>query len=413
VPIALTARIFLPFAFGYLLTSIFRSINGVIAPDLVRDLGLNATELGFAISAFYLGATLLQLPYGILLDRYDPRRVFAIFLAVSGIGVVVTALAQSVPVLTVGRGLTSLGTAAAAVTSYRIHAMWFPVKKLALANGLSLGSGGLGLIAGTAPVEIALGFLDWRQIHLIIAALIAFAAILVVAITPRRAGGAGGVTLLQQILGLGTILKSAEFWRVAPMMCVTIGIFSSFSGLWAGPWLRDVAGFDDPTAANALLLIAVAMTTGGLLTGPATALAKRLGLSMMEFAVTAALLTSAVLFVIVLQWVPSFAAVALTWFSLGALATFGMVIYAAMAPKFAPQFAGRLNACLTLSWMLGSFVLQNVYGIVLDQFPSDGAHYAREGHRVGTALNLTLLVLSIGWYFVSGRIHGPAKPTSD
>ncbi len=100
---ALTIRIFTPFALGYLLVSIFRSINAVIAPELVRDLGLGATELGFAVSALFLSGTIFQLPCGVLLDRYDPRRVYAILLVVSGLGAIIVALAEGVVTLALGR----------------------------------------------------------------------------------------------------------------------------------------------------------------------------------------------------------------------------------------------------------------------------------------------------------------------
>jgi MFS family permease len=146
----LAIRIFTPFALGYFVVSIFRSINAVIAPELVRDLGLGATELGFVVSALFLGGTMFQLPCGVLLDRHDPRRVYAILLAISGVGAVTVALAQGVAMLATGRALIALGTTTGAVTSYKVYSMWFPSDRLPLVNGLSLAAGGLGLMAGTA-----------------------------------------------------------------------------------------------------------------------------------------------------------------------------------------------------------------------------------------------------------------------
>ena len=117
-PYALALRVFLPFALGYLLSSIFRSINSVLAPYLVRDLDLNASELGFAVGAFYLAATVSQLPYGILLDRYDPRRLYATLLVVCAAGAVITSFAQDFIFFTIGRAFIALGTTASAVTKH-------------------------------------------------------------------------------------------------------------------------------------------------------------------------------------------------------------------------------------------------------------------------------------------------------
>ncbi|MBT7232209.1 MAG: MFS transporter, partial [Rhodospirillaceae bacterium] len=78
MPFLMVLRIFIPFALGYMLASVFRSITAVITPDLVRDTGMDASELGLATSAFFLSATIMQIPYGVLLDRYEPRRVYAV-----------------------------------------------------------------------------------------------------------------------------------------------------------------------------------------------------------------------------------------------------------------------------------------------------------------------------------------------
>ena len=105
----LALRIFIPFALGYFFASILRAINAVIAPHLVRDLDLGPVELGFATGAFFLAAFLFQLPYGILLDRFDPRKTYACFLLVCAVGALITALSEGVITLSIGRALIALG----------------------------------------------------------------------------------------------------------------------------------------------------------------------------------------------------------------------------------------------------------------------------------------------------------------
>jgi sugar phosphate permease len=80
MPVLLVLHVFIPLATGYFITSSFRSITAVISPVLVQDLNLTAMELGFLVSFFYICAALMQLRYGVLLDRYDPRRLYACFL---------------------------------------------------------------------------------------------------------------------------------------------------------------------------------------------------------------------------------------------------------------------------------------------------------------------------------------------
>jgi MFS family permease len=106
----LAVRVFLPFALGYLLASIFRSVSALIATDLAADLGLSPSELGFAVSAFFLSAVVAQVPYGILLDRFDPRRVYAAALIICAAGAVMVALTPNMIFLALGRALIALGS---------------------------------------------------------------------------------------------------------------------------------------------------------------------------------------------------------------------------------------------------------------------------------------------------------------
>ena len=87
------ARVFVPFALGYFLSYLVRVVNAVIAPDLVAELGLTAADLGLLTSANFLAFAAAQLPLGILLDRFGPRRteaallLFAALFLQRGIGV--------------------------------------------------------------------------------------------------------------------------------------------------------------------------------------------------------------------------------------------------------------------------------------------------------------------------------------
>jgi predicted MFS family arabinose efflux permease len=303
-----------------------------------------------------------------------------------------------------GRALIALGTTTGAVTSFKVYAMWFPAERLALANGLSISAGGIGVMLGTLPVELALEFMDWRAIHVIVGAALVLSAGLVLTVVPAAKPDDGGETLAAQIKGLGLILGSADFWRVQPLVMTVLGIYGGLIALWSGPWIRDVAGFDGPGSANVLLLAAGAVIVSGLATGPLSGLALRLGLSPIGFAVATAVLFTGVIFLLAAQWIPALTAVFFLWGAFGFMAPLALVVYAALGAEFPKELNGRLNACLTLSWLLGAFVVQNIYGVVLDQFPAAGAGYAAEGHSLAMAINLGLLVIALAWYFVFSAI---------
>ena len=88
-------RVFLPFAAGYYLSYLLRTVNAVIAPELTRELALSAADLGLLTSAYLLAFAAFQIPLGLLLDRHGPRRVEAGLLLVAAAGTLLFAFGRS------------------------------------------------------------------------------------------------------------------------------------------------------------------------------------------------------------------------------------------------------------------------------------------------------------------------------
>ena len=105
-------RVFIPFALGYFLSYLLRVVNAVIAPDLVRDLGLSAADLGLLTRTNFLAFAAFQLPLGILLDRYGPRRTESVLVLFAAGGAYIFAVSGGLSGLMFGRALIGLGTSA-------------------------------------------------------------------------------------------------------------------------------------------------------------------------------------------------------------------------------------------------------------------------------------------------------------
>jgi len=104
-------RIYFAFAAGYLLSYLFRTVNAVISPELTRDLSLTAGSLGLLTSAYFVAFAAMQIPAGMLLDRYGPRRVEPVLLLLAGTGALAFAFADGTSGLLVARALIGLGVA--------------------------------------------------------------------------------------------------------------------------------------------------------------------------------------------------------------------------------------------------------------------------------------------------------------
>jgi MFS family permease len=118
--------VLLPFAAGYYLSYLFRTINALIAGDLATELGLTAVDLGFLTSVYFLVFAAAQLPCGVLLDRHGPRTIQSLLLLLASAGALVFALADNLLGLVLGRALIGLGVALALMAGFKAIVLWFP-----------------------------------------------------------------------------------------------------------------------------------------------------------------------------------------------------------------------------------------------------------------------------------------------
>ncbi len=153
-------HVLLPFAAGYYLAYLFRTIAALISGRLAAELHLAPADLGLLASSYFLAFALAQLPAGIALDRYGRRRVQAVLLPLASIGAALFACAHSLVLLALCRALMGVGSAAALMAGLKALTLWFPKERLALANGVLITLGALGAITATVPAEALLQMTD-------------------------------------------------------------------------------------------------------------------------------------------------------------------------------------------------------------------------------------------------------------
>lgn len=389
-------RVFVPFALGYFLSYLYRVVNAVIAPDLVRDVGLDANHLGLLTSAYFLTFAAFQLPLGILLDRLGPRRTEAALLMFAAAGAFVFGIADSAAGLIAGRAMIGLGVSACLMAAFKAFVMWFPSQRLPLINGCQMAAGGLGALAATTPVEAALTLTDWRGVFLVLGALTLAVAVTIFVVVPEHESTRAGTTLRDQFGGIARIFTSSLFWRIAPLTVMSQASFLSIQGLWSGPWLRDVAELERDAAANYLFLVAGAMVAGFIFMGWIAERLSRFGIRPMIVAVTGMILFMMTQAAIVAN---SAVPVLVLWVFFGFFGTTGIVPYASLSQRFPPHLAGRLNTGLNVLVFVVAFSGQWGIGAVIDLWPATASGgYALEGYRAAFGIMLGLQVLALVWF---------------
>jgi hypothetical protein len=197
------------------LSYLYRSVNAVIAADLSADFALSAAQLGLLTSAYLLAFAAFQLPLGLLLDRFGPRRTDASLLLIAALGALIFALADRLPSLIVGRALIGLGVSGCLMSGIKANVVWFPLSRLAAMNGWLFFAGGVGLMLATLPVEIAVRLTHWQTVFGVLAMLTVTASALIFFVVPERAGEAVRETIGAQLRGLWRVFCDHRFWQIA------------------------------------------------------------------------------------------------------------------------------------------------------------------------------------------------------
>lgn len=391
-------RLFLPFALGNLLASLYRNVNKVLAPAMEQELAIGDAAVGAFTSAYFLAFALVQLPLGLALDRFGPRRTQAVLLAVAATGAMLFALADDGLTLALAEGLIGIGVAGAMMAAFKLFALWLPKPKLALANGLLLACGGLGGMIASAPAAAAAEVLGWHGLYHLLAAATAGVAVLICLAVPERRGADEGGG--RQLRGLVFVLRSRLFWQVAPLAMTAQAVWLSMQMLWFAPWLRDVAGLAGSAAADTLFAGGAGVVAGYVGLGWLASRLERNGISAGHTAAAGTALFIAVQLPIALGWpLPAWMPVVAFLFS----GTAPLIFHAWLSQGFGPALAGRANTSLTLL----AFALTSLFhvsaGWVLERFPAaDGGHTGL-GYLVVFGAWIAGQAAAFAWFLAAGR----------
>lgn len=392
-------RLFLPFAAGYFLSYVFRTANAVIGPVLARDLGLADNALGLLTSTYFLAFGAAQLPLGILLDRFGPRRVEAALLLVAAAGAVVFALSGTLAGLAVGRALIGLGVSACLMASFKAFSQWFPPERQASLTGWIMAAGGLGALAAAKPLELALGIAGWREIVLALAVITMLVAAGLWWLVPDKPVAESGASLGEQFAGVRQIFGSGHFWRYGPLAFWLTGGFMAVQGLWATRWMTVIEDMNRAAIAARLTWISGAMLAGFLFMGFfATGLVRR-GVRLENIYLIAML--AAIAGLASLALLPAHGG-DLLWPLLGVCFSLSNIAYSLVSQGFPPDLSGRVNTALNLLVFAGAFGLQWGLGVLVDLLQSAG-WTAATAYRAAFLSLLAGQATAFAWLLASRR----------
>ncbi len=402
--VSLGPRVFLPFALGFFISFMFRSANAVIGNELADSFSLSAAQLGLLTSVYFLAFASMQPLVGVLLDRFDPRRVVAGLLCIAACGSIVFATAQGFVGLSIARIMIGVGVSACLMGAIKAFALWYPMDRLASLTGWTMAFGSLGALVATTPVEFSAAHIGWRATFAVFALMALSIAALVWFAVPKQTAGFARASWRDQWSVFGQIARTPMFWRLGLPMVTVQSAFQGLFGLWIVPWLMDVDGLSRATAATWLFWIAVSALVSSPAFGVGADLLAARGvprLTMFKLGMTLS---------VVCLLLAGFTEIArlplLIAYGFGAMST--VLSYTFVAMLFPRTMSGRVTTAINMCMFVCTFLTQWGAGMLLQPFARSDGGYAQTGYWLVFGVLGAIQCVSLAWLLTLRKEPAPA-----
>ncbi len=408
--------IFWILAIGYVLVFFHRLCPAVVATDMMTDLQASGTFIGFLSSAYFYPYALMQLPTGLLSDSWGPRKTITLFLGVASLGSLLLGLAPSPAWAVVGRILVGLGVSTLFVCTLKILAEWYSLREFVIMTGILMAMGGFGSLSAASPMALISTWIGWRLSFILIGLLTAVLTLLIWRIVRDRPADLGWTSPAEHTtvdepriglsLGIKKVLTRPAFWPLAVWFFCTYGVFTSFVGLWGGPFLMQVYAVTKVRAGAILSLVAVGMIIGSPFIGT---LSNRLFRGRKPTIIFCSLVMAGI--AAPFAFAPesmSLTMIGILCLGFGLFAGSTVVIGFTTARELFPaRMAGTCLGLINLFPFAGGAFLQPLMGSILENHGKVGQAFTTAGYRAAfLVMFVSTLVALVASFFIKETCPG-------
>jgi MFS family permease len=388
----------------YLIGFYQRVAPAVITRELMSEFALGAAALGNLAAFYYYSYVAMQIPAGVLADRWGPRRVLTAGAVIAAAGTLLFALAPGYAAAGLGRLLIGGSVGVAFVAMLKLAGHWFAPTRFAMLSGLALACGILGAVSAGVPLRLLVDAFGWREVlclSAVVTVLLAAAIWLAVRDDPAERGYASYAPAAPSrrtpvLQGIRRALGTRNVWLVALVSGSVSGPTLTFGGLWGVPFLTTHYGLETSQAAMLTSLLLVAWAVGAPILG---ALSDRWRRRKPLYALGTLLATAGWCAVLLVPGLPL--ALLVTLLAVTGFASASAMVGFAIAKESAPAaLAGTAGGITNMGNMLGGMIMQPAVGWVLDRhwagaFANGVRIYDFDAYRAGFALMLVWLAAAL------------------
>jgi predicted MFS family arabinose efflux permease len=353
---------------AFALSNALRTLPAITAHGIEADLGVTAEQIGYFAGIYHLAFGLLQLPFGVALDRLSIRLIVALPLSVAALGAVLCATATRFDMLLAAQFLIGAGSAPALMATFVFIGRTYPPRRFARLSGIVFAIGGLGMIVTGTPVAFLVERWSWRAGFVVLGAATAVCALACWLLV-----GTGGErhrrsneTLSEAMHGVLRVLRFRQTAGLLAIGLVTYPTVITLRALWIAPLFARRHGLDLVAIGNVILAMSLAMIVAPTLYGFVDP-----GIRSRPRLIIAAALASALC--------PAFLALGgstsfdIAWtIAFGALCSFQGLQYAHVRDTYPDELSGRALSTLNMAAFLGVAMMQGFAGVIADWAQAHG-----------------------------------------
>jgi predicted MFS family arabinose efflux permease len=240
-----------------------------VSLSFMHDFHTDAAGAAMLASSYFWGYTLMQIPAGLLVDRYGVKRVVLLSMAASSIGSAAFALAPSLFDVFIARLVVACGDALVFTALLKLVAQNFSDERFGFMSGISQVSGYLGGVLATTPLAAAVTGFGWRACFIFIACVgaanLAFASV-----TLKPAAAAQDSKTLASVLrASGRALTQVANWGCAMTFASHFAVVTTLSGVWGIPMVAHIFNISPSMAGAPLLAFMIGNAAGSIFLGHA------------------------------------------------------------------------------------------------------------------------------------------------
>lgn len=345
----------------------FLRISPSVMENSLRDhFNLSKTGFGVLSSFYYYAYVPLQIPVGVLLDRYGPRLLITIACLICVLGTFIFAGTSVFWIAALGRFLVGFGSAFAFVGVLKLATIWLPENKLAMVSGMAAALGTIGAMIGDNLLGSLVIHMGWRETAYLTAYIgIGLAVVLWFGIRDKKSHQRRSGTvdnLRKSMIDLGIITRNKQMWINGMFGCLVYLPTTVFAELWGIPYLKHAHNLSEASADFANSLLFLGFTVGAPLMGYVSDKLKRRKIPMLFGATGAGIVMMIVLYMPGLKE----AQIAALMFLLGLLYSAQCIVFAVSRELSPKEAAGTAMAMTNMLVMLGAMFLQPLVGKLLD-----------------------------------------------